>query len=136
VVECGNHGDFVIRKIWKSLFAGTCKNASSPRDELSVMVGDHETVRIQLAEKPASSILELILKNQVEISHSCGGMGTCGTCRVEVIEGSARLESPNEVECEIAEERGFREGERLACQTRVVPGLKIRVPSFSEDQSR
>ena len=67
----------------------------------------------------------------IELNHSCGGMGTCGTCRVRILsslESLGPLEPRNEIEIEMANDRGFAENERLACQLAIVNGLKFRIP--------
>ena len=82
-------------------------------------------------EIPSSSdgvLLSSVCDAAIDISHSCGGMGTCGTCRIEIISGLEKLASRNDVENEMATDRGFAANERLACQTTVVNGLKIRIP--------
>lgn len=66
--------------------------------------------------KPQESLLEALLRQGIEIDHSCGGMGSCGTCRVQVTEGLGDLPSRNRVEAEMAEDRGFTDDERLSCQ--------------------
>src|SRR5688572_713408 len=77
-----------------------------------------------------SSILELALKNGIEIGHSCGGMGSCTTCRIIVEKPVDNLPPRTELEAEIAADRGFQDNERLSCQ--VVPdssGWSVRVPT-------
>ncbi len=74
------------------------------------------------------SILEAALRVGLEISHSCGGNGTCGTCRVWVREGLGAMPARNEVEQEMADERGFKPQERLCCQNLPIPGLVLEIP--------
>jgi 2Fe-2S ferredoxin len=74
------------------------------------------------------SILEAGLREGVDIPHSCGGNGTCGTCRVWVVEGLEALPPRNEVEQEMAEDRNFRPQERLCCQNNAVTGLVLQIP--------
>ncbi len=62
------------------------------------------------------SLLELALKNDIGIAHSCGGMGTCGTCRVKIESPLEHLNARNKIEQEMATDRGFGPHERLACQ--------------------
>lgn len=75
-----------------------------------------------------SSILDVALNNKISLSCSCGGMASCGTCRIIVLEGLERLEERNELEKDMADSRNFRKEERLACQTTPVPGLKVEIP--------
>lgn len=85
---------------------------------------EDKNVPVSQAEQ---TILELALKNGVGMDHSCGGNGTCGTCRVfiEVPSGST-LPVREELELEMAEDRGFQENERLACQTIAQAGMIVR----------
>jgi 2Fe-2S ferredoxin len=84
--------------------------------------------------KASESVLEVALKNGIEISHSCGAMGTCTTCRVFVEESQGPLPERNELEQEMADSRGFKENERLSCQLPPVDGLVLRIPdTLGED---
>jgi len=74
------------------------------------------------------TLLEVALREHLDISHSCGGNGTCGTCRVWILKGVEQLPPRNEVELEIATDRGFGDHERLACQNLAVPELVVKIP--------
>jgi len=74
------------------------------------------------------SILEAGLREEVDIPHSCGGNGTCGTCRVWVVEGLDRLPPRNDVEQEMADDRQFKPQERLCCQNYPVEGMVLQIP--------
>ncbi len=76
----------------------------------------------------AKSVLELALTKKIEISHSCGGMGTCGTCRVWAEAGIGSLPERNAIEREMAKQRAFEVSERLACQLLPQDGLTIEIP--------
>lgn len=75
----------------------------------------------------AQTVLEAIRQAKIAINHSCGGMGTCGTCRVEIL-SNLHLSTPRtEVEAEMASDRSFGASERLACQMEATAGLKVRI---------
>lgn len=74
------------------------------------------------------TVLEVALSGAIPIAHSCGGMGSCGTCRIEVVEGLKKLGSRNPIEQEMADMRNFSAQERLACQIRPCEGLCVIVP--------
>ncbi len=76
----------------------------------------------------SETLLELALRTKIPIHHSCGGMGTCGTCRVIITKGGELLPPPNEVEIEMIKDRGFEHQERLACQIPATPGVEVEVP--------
>lgn len=90
----------------------------------SIFIDDEEVVFI-----PEQSVLDAALKNKINIDHSCGGFGTCGTCRIFIESDLHLLPSRNEVEMEMAEMRRFDDRERLACQTECQPHLRIKLPN-------
>jgi len=65
----------------------------------------------------------------VELVNICGGTGTCGRCKVQILAGTASRPTSTERETLSGEEldRGFR----LACQTYALSDLKCRVPPES-----
>ena len=79
----------------------------------------------------AEPLLQALLRAKIDIPHSCGGMGTCGTCRVFVRGDAHDLTRPEPIEQELRLERGFAPEERLACQTRILNSTEIRLPSKS-----
>ncbi len=60
------------------------------------------------------TVLENLIYLKKEINSSCGGMGTCGTCKILVDPGFKSDLSEQEVE--LFSDRGQNENERLACQ--------------------
>jgi len=100
-------------------------------DEIILTLVDEQDVERPFHCEQTCTVLEAALKNKIELNHSCGGMGTCGTCRVRILsslESLGPLEPRNEIEIEMANDRGFAENERLACQLAIVNGLKFRIP--------
>lgn len=74
------------------------------------------------------SILEVALRNGIELPHSCGGMGSCTTCRIFIEHAPMNLPRRNELELDIASMREFADHERLACQLPPLNGLVVRIP--------
>lgn len=87
-----------------------------------------DELNVEVSHK-ACSVLDVALSEGIEIDHTCGGNGTCGTCRVWVEAGLEKIGERNEIEKEMAEDRGFAPAERLACQTPALSGLIIRRPT-------
>lgn len=73
------------------------------------------------------TVLDLALREGVRLNHSCGGMGSCGTCRVEVLEEGEGLSMPNDIELEMIQDRGFEKNERLACQIFACNSLRVKI---------
>lgn len=74
-----------------------------------------------------SLLLHTLLDHQISINHSCGGHGTCGTCRV-FVESTEPLPERDFIEAEMAGERSFSAKERLSCQLEVHVPMKVKVP--------
>lgn len=82
----------------------------------------------EVRAKEGQTLLQVAERAHLPVPHSCGGMGTCGTCRLIVREGLELLPEPNFVEAEMIHDRGFAPEERLACQNEAIAGLVVEVP--------
>ncbi|MFP4500395.1 MAG: NADH:ubiquinone reductase (Na(+)-transporting) subunit F [Candidatus Hydrogenedentota bacterium] len=71
-----------------------------------------------------SNLLNTLAANQIFIPSACGGKGSCGVCKVDVLEGGGSL-LPTE-ESHISRKEA-REGTRLSCQVKVKNDLKVRI---------
>lgn len=82
------------------------------------------------------SILEALLRADVEINNSCGGGASCGTCRIRINMNrpdAVLPDLPGEIEEEFRQDRSFTKEERLSCQTLAKRGLEILVPRFKAE---
>ena len=78
------------------------------------------------------NLLELARRANVAIDAPCSGNGSCGKCRVKLVEGT--VESPKTLH--ISEEE-FADGWRLSCSSRVIEDVTVLVPDIaSAYQSR
>ena len=57
---------------------------------------------------------------------NCGGYGQCGTCIVEIVEGSENLSPRTDFENRKLKKKP--ENYRLACQAKIFGNVEIRVP--------
>jgi uncharacterized 2Fe-2S/4Fe-4S cluster protein (DUF4445 family) len=89
--------------------------------------GDSRRGESCAVEVPAeTSLLEAARKADVAIDAPCGGNGTCGKCRVQLVSGEIESEGPGRH----ITEADYAEGFRLACQSRVKSPLTvIQVPA-------
>lgn len=78
------------------------------------------------------NLLDLLNSRDVFIEQSCGGSGTCTTCRVFVLAGDNAFGPRSETESERAQERSFDQNERLACQTEIFGSCEIKIASSHE----
>lgn len=76
----------------------------------------------------SANLLDTLLRSKVAINTSCGGLGTCGTCRVFILEGEENLNPRNAIEDEMAKDRDLATHERLSCQCEISGDIRIRIP--------
>ena len=75
------------------------------------------------------SILECARQSGIDLVSLCGGAGTCGKCKVQIVSGEVSEPSQKEREALSAEE--ITQGYRLACQTYAQTDLVLNVPAES-----
>ncbi len=75
------------------------------------------------------SILDCARRLRVGISSVCGGVGTCGKCRVKIIDGS--VSEPTSSETDELSQLEINSGWRLACQVYPSSDIRLHVPPES-----
>jgi Na+-transporting NADH:ubiquinone oxidoreductase subunit F len=89
------------------------------------------TVKIKINDEkelevaPGSSLLSTLSQEKLFLPSACGGGGTCGLCRCQVINGGGSI-LPTEVG--FFNRRQVHENWRLGCQVKVRENLEIHVP--------
>jgi 2Fe-2S ferredoxin len=80
-----------------------------------------EPAGFEIDAEPGEAIMDITDANPAsEVPYSCRA-ATCGTCRVEVVEGGDALSIPDEFELEVLEIFGDTPDKvRLCCQTKLV----------------
>ncbi|WP_455383665.1 FAD-binding oxidoreductase [Salinispira pacifica] len=71
------------------------------------------------------SLLNALYEHKVYVPSACGGKGSCGFCKVSVVEGGGPL-LPTEIPFMSRAEQ--RSGIRLACQVKVKQNIEIQIP--------
>jgi Na+-transporting NADH:ubiquinone oxidoreductase subunit F len=111
-------GLIIILLVIGLLFA---KNKLSPKGEVKIKInGEKEVIT-----EPGSSLLMTLSNNSIFLSSACGGGGTCGLCKVQVLKGGGSI-LPTEVG--FFNRRQILDNWRLACQVKVKGDLEIKVP--------
>jgi adenylate cyclase len=85
--------------------------------------------------RPWLTLLEISQLNAIPHAHVCSGRGRCGTCRVEVEEGAARLSAMEILERRTLEKIHAGANVRLACQAHLASGevrITRLVPAFAD----
>ncbi len=84
----------------------------------------------EVPARVGATVLEAAQQSDVEIRSYCGGNCSCGTCRIEIVEGAANLSRPMPMEQLVLGGEAQRRGDRLACQAQIHGSVKVRVPEF------
>ncbi|MBK1648225.1 NADH:ubiquinone reductase (Na(+)-transporting) subunit F [Rhabdochromatium marinum] len=78
-----------------------------------------------ISARPGNKLLGALADVGLFVSSACGGGGTCGQCRVRVLEGGGELLP---TESSLISKREAAEGYRLACQLGIKQDLRIELP--------
>ncbi len=92
-----------------------------PRGQVTIRVND----RTQITAPMGAKLLAALAEAGVSIPAACGGVGTCGQCRIEVVAGGT---AALPIEAALLSRRDIARGTRLACQTTLRGDLSARVP--------
>lgn len=91
----------------------------------AVKLKDRE-VQVQSSD----SLLDVLVRENVNVKKICGGRGLCATCHVYVVNGQSGLSAPTDREkLTLAILTGAQENSRLACQCKVIgDGVALDFP--------
>jgi Na+-transporting NADH:ubiquinone oxidoreductase subunit F len=92
-----------------------------PQGNVHIRVNDERNLAVPTGDR----LLGTLADAGIFVPSACGGGGTCGQCRVKVLDGGGSLLP---TEASLISKREAAAGERLACQVAVVQDLDIRVP--------
>lgn len=89
--------------------------------EIELNINDDKDYIVQ----GGSSLLSTLIDEKIFIPSACGGKGTCGYCKVKVLEGGGPV-LPTEIPFLTEEE--LNNHVRLSCQCKVKDKIKIEIP--------
>ena len=93
---------------------------------VKITINDSKTIEVE----SGNSLLSTLIDNHIYLSSACGGKGSCGQCRCQVLEGGGEI---------LDSEKGhftrkeMKDHWRLSCQTKVKNNLSIKVPASALD---
>ncbi|HUU99979.1 MAG TPA: NADH:ubiquinone reductase (Na(+)-transporting) subunit F [Bacteroidales bacterium] len=96
------------------------KNKLLPHGDVNLLINNRE-----LVVSPGSNLLATLSGNDIFLPSACGGGGTCGMCRCQIMEGGGSI---------LPTETGFftrreqLDQWRLGCQVKIREDLKIKLP--------
>ncbi|HLN21384.1 MAG TPA: NADH:ubiquinone reductase (Na(+)-transporting) subunit F [Bacteroidales bacterium] len=96
------------------------KDKLSPKGKVKLLLNDRN-----LEVNPGSNLLATLSSNGIFLPSACGGGGTCGMCKCQIIEGGGSI-LPTETGFFTRKEQ--QESWRLGCQVKIREDLKVKVP--------
>ncbi|MDR0814866.1 MAG: NADH:ubiquinone reductase (Na(+)-transporting) subunit F [Bacteroidales bacterium] len=93
-----------------------------PQGNVSIDINGEE----EIETSPGSSLLTTLSMQKIFLPSACGGSGSCGMCKCQVIDGGGTI---------LPTETGFftrkqvQQNWRLGCQVKVRNNLKIKIPA-------
>ena len=96
------------------------KNKLVASGDVDIVINDEKTLKVPAG----NTLLNTLADNKIFIPSACGGKGSCGVCKVDVLEGGGAM-LPTETSH--ISRGAAREGCRLSCQVKVKQDMKIEV---------
>ncbi len=90
---------------------------------------DFQPVGKRVDVPAGESLLEAAIRAGIDLASACGGRGTCGQCRVQILKG--QVSPPTTGELDLFGQVELAKGHRLACHTRAESDLKVQIPRES-----
>ncbi|MCC8145689.1 MAG: NADH:ubiquinone reductase (Na(+)-transporting) subunit F [Bacteroidales bacterium] len=96
------------------------KNKLTPSGDVKIVINDEKEIETPMG----GTLLSTLQSNGIFLSSACGGGGTCGQCRCQVIEGGGEI-LPTEVG--FFSRKEIKDHWRLGCQVKVKDNMNIKV---------
>lgn len=93
----------------------------SPSGKVKVLINNEKTIEVDAG----SSLLSTLGNNKIFLPSACGGGGTCGMCKCQVLDGGGEILPTEEP---YFSRKQVQDKWRLGCQVKVKQDLKIHVP--------
>lgn len=113
---------FTLIVLVMTLFILIARNFLVSAGDATLQINQRKTVHIPIGSK----LLTALASKGLFVSSACGGGGTCGLCRVNVLSGGGALLPTEKTHINKREER---EGARLSCQVVVKRDMEIELPA-------
>jgi uncharacterized 2Fe-2S/4Fe-4S cluster protein (DUF4445 family) len=96
---------------------------------------DFEPISRRVFVLSDNTFFEMLSDLRIQIRSICGGMGTCGKCKILIQKGKEFLNPPTQAEKKVLDLKDLEFGWRLACQTKIDTDKisiieKIQPPQF------
>src|SRR5574344_2241171 len=114
-------GVFLITILLLVIILLVAKKYLSPSGNVTITINDDKTLSVG----QGNSLLSTLAENGVYLSSACGGKGSCGQCKCQVVEGGGEIldsERPHFTRKQV------KDHWRLGCQCKVKGDLELKIP--------
>ena len=80
---------------------------------------------VEVDVDPSKSLLKIATEAGLKIKSICGGIASCGECRVKIIEGDNSIPEPGKPELNMIGSSYYLDGRRLSCQVRCFGSVTV-----------
>ncbi|MBN2301689.1 MAG: DUF4445 domain-containing protein [Lentisphaerae bacterium] len=80
---------------------------------------------------PGTLLMEAVGRTGIALQTPCGGRGTCGKCRVRILDAQAHC-PPSAADKRMLSEEQIQQGYRLACQAYINHSMTVEIPPESQ----
>jgi Na+-transporting NADH:ubiquinone oxidoreductase subunit F len=91
--------------------------------KVKILINDDEEKSVEVT--PGSNLLSVLAENKIFLPSACGGGGTCGLCRCQILEGGGDVLPTEKTLLTL---KDIKEHWRISCQVKVRNSLKIHIP--------
>lgn len=89
--------------------------------QCEITINDQRSISVE----GGRSLLSMLTEQKIFIPSACGGRGTCGLCKLKILEGAGLLLPTEEP---YLDEQERKSNVRISCQVKVRNDLKIEIP--------
>jgi len=93
-----------------------------------------EPAGVNIDVAPDVCVRDAAIQANVMVASTCGGVGSCGLCKVKVTAGAEHLSPMTPLETGKLGNVFFITKERLACQTKCAGDVTVQVPDEMKDR--
>ncbi|RLD61385.1 MAG: NADH:ubiquinone reductase (Na(+)-transporting) subunit F [Bacteroidetes bacterium] len=113
---------FLLLMLLLVLMLILAKSKLIPAGEVKISVNNNER---EIVTKAGSDLLTTLRNNNIFLPSACGGKGSCGMCKCQVLSGAGTILP---IEKDFFTRKQQKENWRLACQIKVKQDLNLDIP--------
>lgn len=119
-VSAGVFSSFILLLVYILMLA---EKKLVSQGKVKILINDDEEKSPEVT--PGSNLLSVLAENKIFLPSACGGGGTCGMCKCQILDGGGDV-LPTEKT--LLTRKQIKDNWRISCQVKVRNDLKIHIP--------